>query len=100
MAPKKHPDPLEVLANLPLVKNYTPADKYHDFRKVFSTPEGQRVFREILGWGHIFKPSLSGDPIDPLAMAVREGERNNSLRLLATYNNEPVQQANTQKREA
>lgn len=100
MALKKHPDPLQVLANLPAVENYTPADRYHDFRKVFNSPEGKRVFREIISWGHIFTPSVKGDPIDPLAMAVQEGERNISLRLLATYNNEPQVQSTKQKREA
>jgi len=91
-------DPLQLLAELPSDQNYTSADRYHDFRKVFATPEGQRAFREILSWGKLFSPSLNGSPIDPYAMAVGNGEKNIALRLLATYNNEPAVQSDTQKR--
>jgi len=69
---------------------YSPRDKYHDFRRLFTeTAEGKRVFNEILSWGRLFKPSAIGTPVDAYAMAIREGERNMALRLLYTVNNEP-----------
>lgn len=84
-------DPLEFLASLPANgPGYTDMDRYRDFRKVLmGSDEGKRVLREILSWGHMFKPPVHGRPIDPLAMAIDGGERNMALRLLATVNQEP-----------
>jgi len=83
-------DFFDALASLPNPTPYSPRDKYHDFRRLFTgTDEGKRVMREILSWGRMFKPSILGSPIDPYLMAVREGERNMALRLLATVINEP-----------
>ena len=76
---------------------YTAMDKYRDMRKVFfGSDEGQRVFRELLSWGHMFKPSFQGGVIDPLRMAIHEGERNQALRLLATVTKQPRTDAPTQ----
>jgi hypothetical protein len=84
------PDILEAIAGLAASKSYLPKDRYHDFNRVLlGSEEGKRVLREILSWGRLFAPSLMGKPIDPYAMAVREGERNMALRLLATVYNEP-----------
>ncbi len=80
---------LETLASLPAAEGYTPNDRYHDFKKLFTTDEGKRALREILSWCHLLKPSIIGSPIDSHLMAMREGERNIGLRLLATINNEP-----------
>ena len=81
---------LQMLADLPSTEGYPPKDKYHDFRKLFTTtPEGKRVFAEILSWGHMFKTSVVGRPVDPNLTHIRDGERNIALRLLATVNNEP-----------
>lgn len=81
-------DELEAL--IPNKEEYLPRDKYHDFRKIFTgTPEGERVFREILAWGRMFKPSIVASPVDPYMMAMKAGERNMALRLLYTVNNEP-----------
>jgi hypothetical protein len=83
------PDLLDVLAAMPSQDGYTPMDCYRDFRKVFGTDEGQRVLREILSWGRMFRAPVLGNPIDPYAMAVAFGERNIALKLLATIHNEP-----------
>jgi hypothetical protein len=82
---------LRMATSLPAARDYTPMDRYRDFRKVFlGSDDGQRVFRELLSWGHMFKPSANGSPIDPLLMAIHEGERNYALRLLATVTREPI----------
>jgi len=88
----------ETLTGLPVPTTYTAMDRYRDFRLTFmSTPEGQRVLREILSWGHMFRPSfLAGGPIDPYRMAIHEGERNVALRLLTTVNTEPKANPPTQ----
>lgn len=80
---------LETLANLPTAEGYTPNDRFHDFKKLFTSDEGKRALREILSWCHLLKPSVIGSPVDSHLMAMREGERNIGLRLLATINNEP-----------
>ena len=75
---------------------YTAKERFADFRRLFtSTPEGKRVFAEILSWGHMLKPSLITAPIDPYYTHIKEGERNMSLRLLATINNEPREKPST-----
>lgn len=92
-------DILDTLSELPAPENYTPEDRYHDFRRVFTgSEEGKRVFREILSWGKLFRPSVIGTPIDPYAMAIREGERNIALRLLVTVNKEPPKRQPKAKR--
>ena len=80
---------LETLASLPTTEGYTPNDRWHDFKKLFNSDEGKRALREILSWCHLLKPSIIGSPVDSHLMAMREGERNIGLRLLATINNEP-----------
>ena len=80
---------LETLANLPPNEGYTPNDRWQDFRKSFTTDEGKRVLREIISWCHLLRPSIVNSPVDSHLMAMREGERNIGLRLLATINNEP-----------
>ena len=83
-------DILNAVANLTSQKQYLPKDRYTDFRKTFmGSDEGKRVLREILSWGRMFSPAMNSKPIDPYAMAVREGERNMALRLLVTVYNEP-----------
>lgn len=82
-------DPLDTLASLP-AGPYSDQDRYADFRAVFmGTEQGRRVLREILSWGRMFKSAAVGVPVDPYAMAMREGERNIALRLLATVHHEP-----------
>lgn len=81
---------LNWLENLPTQEGYDTLDRYRDFRKVFGSEEGKRVFKEILSWGRIFKQPTLGKPIDPYIMAVSFGERNIALKLLTVFNTEPV----------
>lgn len=81
---------LVAMANRPNPGQYTAIDKYRDFRAVFGTEQGRRVLYEILAWGHMFRPSILGAPIDPYLTHVHEGERNIALRLLNTISKEPV----------
>lgn len=90
---------LSVLASLPSAENYTQRDRYHDFRRIFmGSEEGKRVFREILSWGHILRPSSFGSPIDPYLTHVRDGEANIARRLLVTVTNEPPEKPVQAKR--
>ena len=82
-------DELDLLTTLPHAEGYSAQDRYRDFRIVFNTVEGQRVLRELLSWGRLFRPSAVGLPVDPYLMAIREGERNFALRILMTFNQEP-----------
>ncbi len=84
---------LQMLANLPSTLGYTRSDRFHDFQRVLNgSPEGKRVLAEILSWGHMLKPSIMGNPVDPYLLAFRDGERNIALRVMATVNNEPREQ--------
>lgn len=84
---------LSAFADLPQPGQYTAMDRYQDFRRVFlGSEEGKRVLRELLAWGHCFRPSVpaAAGPIDPYAVVRNEGERNIALRLLKVVNTEPV----------
>lgn len=89
---------MDEIAALAKAENYTAKERYHDFRRVFGTPEGQRVMREVLSWCHMFKPSVFGNPIDPHLVVLKEGERNIGLRLLSTYHNEPPERPERTRR--
>ena len=78
--------------------SYLPKERYHDFRKVFGTAEGQRVMREVLSWCHLLKPSVYGAPIDANLVMLREGERNIGLKLLSIYHNEPPERPEKTRR--
>lgn len=82
-------DELEQILSLPSTEGYTAQDRYRDFRRVFGTDEGQRVLKELLAWGALFKPKVYGKPIDPYRVMVLEGEANFARRILYTMNNEP-----------
>lgn len=85
---------LERLGRWEISEAYTEIDRYRDFRKVFSTPEGKRVLSQIMEMTHIYAPSvpepevLGGAP-NPNLTYFREGERNVGLRIIATMNAEP-----------
>lgn len=84
---------LDSLSELPISDNYTPKDRYQDFRQLFTgTEQGKRVYRELLSWGKLFVPSVHSSPIDPLRMAVIEGHRNFAVKLMAAVNIEPPEQ--------
>lgn len=81
---------MEAATSLTAAGGYTDMDRYRDFRLVFQgSEEGKRVFRELLAWGHMFRTSMTGAPVDPLRLAFREGERNIALRLLNAISTEP-----------
>jgi len=87
---------IDELARLPSTEGYTAADRYHDFRRVLmGTDEGKRVLAEILSWARMFDRGirrLGPGPIDPLGLALAEGQRNIALRLIATVYHEPKPQ--------
>ena len=88
---------LAELAALPS-ENYTPEDRYRDFRKVFTTEEGKRVFREILSWAKMYHTTAPIDPIDPYRAMFHEGARSIGIKLLATMSKEPPQKPAQQQR--
>ena len=90
-----HTELLASLNELPRTENYSPRDRYADFRMVFTgTDQGKRVYRELLAWGKIFSVGISGTPIDPYKMMIAEGHRNFATKLMAAVNVEPPEQAN------
>ena len=83
-------DLLNALTSLPGNDNYNAQDRYRDFRKVFmESEEGKRVLSEILAWGRLLLPPSMGSPVDPLMMAIQEGQRNIVRKLLVTINHDP-----------
>ncbi len=89
-----NPDPEAFLAELarshPGGRRYTNIDRYRDFRVVFlDSDRGRRVLFEILGWGHVFKPSAPLARFEANKTFFHDGERNIALRIMATMNAEP-----------
>ena len=93
---------LDSITNLPITEDYSPKDRYADFRQLFTGSEqGKRVYRELLVWTKYFSTSLTGDPIDPLRLAVLSANRDFGSKLISTVNIEPLEQptkANRKKR--
>ena len=58
------------------------------YKRVFGTPDGQVVMRDMMAAHHFESSTLraAGNPIDPLMLAVAEGERNVVLRILTFLN--------------
>ena len=84
---------LDSLSELPISDNYSPKERYNDFRQVFmGSDQGKRVYRELLSWGKLFNTSSHGSPIDPYRMAMADGHRNYSIRLMAAVNVDPPEQ--------
>lgn len=96
-------DILDYLAQLPPLENYTANDRFHDFKKVFtSTPEGKRALRYILERGGVFQAQALASPIDSHMLATHDGKRRMALEILAFVYNEPKGQPpkQTRKRQA
>ena len=89
---------LESLASLPSLGKYNANDRYHDFRKTFSSVEGQRVLRYLLERGGVFQEPPLVPPVDPYMLAAHRGKRQMALEIFACYNNEPQPQATTATR--
>ena len=83
---------LDALAHLPRLENYTEKDRHHDFRRVFSSTEGQKVLRYLLEWGGVFNEPALKSPVDPLMLAAHRGRRQLALGIFAAYHNEPPEQ--------
>jgi len=91
--PKGDDEILALIESLPITDGYTPTQRYQDFRQIFKgSPQGKRVFREMLAWGKLFRTPIHSSPIDPYALAISTGERNISLKLLLVVNTEPAEQ--------
>ena len=58
------------------------------YKRVFGTPDGQVVMRDMMAAHHFESSTLraAGNPIDPLMLAVAEGERNVVLRIITFLN--------------
>ena len=67
--------------------NYTPMDRYRDFVKTFGTEHGKRTLSQILLWGSVNRSTFDKEPT---VMALKEGERNLALKIVAGLT-EPVQ---------
>lgn len=86
------PDPiafLERLASARVGEDYSDADRYRDFRRLFlETPRGRRVLWQIFEMGNLFAP-VAVLPSDPYAAYHRDGARNLALNILAILNADP-----------
>ena len=90
---------LDSLNELPISENYSPKERYADFRQVFTgTEQGKKVYRELLSWGKLFRPAVHGSPVDPYHMAIAEGQRNFATQLMAAVNIEPPEQPTKARR--
>lgn len=88
---------LELLASLPVPDQYTPLDRYHDFREVFlKTEQGRRVLKQILVWGHLLERFKRTLPIDPHMNSIAEGERSLALAIFTALSREPSTRPETQ----
>jgi len=68
-----------------------------DFRGVFlSTPQGKRVFHQIMDWAGILRTAIVKG--DPYATHVREGEKNIGARVWAACVQKIHEQPTTQSR--
>lgn len=81
---------------------YDDLDRYRDYRKLFLDSDlGKKVLYDILSMGGMYKSSIKpkgGNPVDPLMVAFKEGERNFALRLLTIINTEPRKPKNNRRK--
>ena len=69
-------------------ENWTPEDRWREFRAVFMSDErGRRVLWQILEWTRMYRTTIQ--PGDPYATYANEGGRNVGIRILATLAREP-----------
>ncbi len=88
---------LEILADLSIPEDYSDADRYNDFRKVFlETEPGRRVLKQVLGWGGLLKVHPMRSPIDPCMTERLEGARNLALKIFAIMLVEPKKRPDEQ----
>lgn len=64
------------------------------YKRVFDTPDGQRVLRHIARSGHLYRPTaqIAADgKVDPYQMAMNEGARRLALSIFRHINKDPVE---------
>lgn len=69
---------------------YTKKDRFRDFRKVFSTPEGRRVLAQIIAEAE-GKPIVEADTEKPNVLAFRAGSRFLGHWIVKQLNAEPLE---------
>ena len=72
-------------SNVPEVSTYTNVQTFRAYQAAFMTPAGEIVLEDLKRAGHMYGSLIDpGDrQIDPMRMAIAEGERNMVLRILA-----------------
>lgn len=84
---------LDSLSELPRTENYSPKDRYADFRQVFTgSDQGKRVYRELVAWGRIFNTKMPGESDSMYKIGIVEGHRNFVTKLIGAVNVEPQEQ--------
>lgn len=92
-------DLLDQLSQLPRLQNYTAADIYQDYHRLFTSDEGKRVLRHILERGGVFNEPKLISPVDSHMLAAQRGKRQMALEILALVYNEPKAKPNKQTKE-
>jgi len=102
-SPTGNPDPvafLERLGRSRVGDDYTEADRFRDFRRLFlDTQRGRRVLWQIFEMGNLFAP-IAVLPSDPYAAYHRDGARNLALNILAILNADPGAMPDLPQRES
>ena len=85
----RKPNPESLLRELARYGSYSSGmDMYREFRLVFlETEQSKRVLSQILNWAHIMRSTAD---IEPIQMAILNGERNLGLKILSTIESEPI----------
>lgn len=73
------------MEKIPGTDVFTSAQVFRAYQAVFMTPAGEIVLEDLKKAGHMYGSLIDpGDrQIDPMRMAIAEGERNMILRILA-----------------
>ncbi len=53
------------------------------YQQVFGTPEGEAVLEDMQMAHYVYSSMIGRGPVDPLRLAMQEGERNAVLRIMA-----------------
>lgn len=70
--------------SIPETTTYTELEIFQAYEAVFTTPPGRIVLEDLKRANHLYGALVSAPgPIDPMQMAIAEGERNAVLRILA-----------------
>ena len=70
--------------SMPDATVYTTLEIFQAYEAVFTTPPGRIVLEDLKRANHLYNSLVTAPgPIDPMQMAIAEGERNAVLRILA-----------------